>query len=256
MLFSMSLRRFAAALPAAAAALSAVLVAAAALAADPVYLDEPRPEPPPKVMGKITIPEKYEDGSVRVEREVLRMSDDTLVNDGKFVEYYRDGQKFAEGTFKEGVHNGQWTFWHPNGQVCKVVNFVDGQADGEWDVLGPEGELRAHKSYKDGKRDGTWIIYHADGKTPRLEQTYVNHEPNGERRDYYANGQLSQTSQFKNGKLNGPVVQYDESGRKTAEAAFVDGKRDGTLTIFNADGTTIVQHWDKGRLVVKGQAAE
>lgn len=221
--------------------IAAFVLAASSLATiargdDAVYLDEPRPEPPPKEMGTIKVPEKYEDGTVRIEREVLRMSDDTFVNDGSFVEYYRDGQKFTEGTFKKGVHDGVWTFWHPNGQLCKKVTFVDGRPDGQWDVFGPDGKLLVQKSYKQGKRHGKWTYYHRDGETPRIAQTYVENQLHGERMTYHANGKPYQRSYFKNGVLDGTLTEWDASGRKVAEVTFKDGARDGQVVTWGPNG--------------------
>ena len=99
------------------AAPTAVCLAAEDSTEAPVYLDEsPQPPPPRKVRYQKRI-QKYSEDTVRLEYQVLLMSDDTLVNDGPYVEYYRDGQKFQEGTFKRGAYDGQWTYWHPNGQI-------------------------------------------------------------------------------------------------------------------------------------------
>ncbi|MBX3432329.1 MAG: toxin-antitoxin system YwqK family antitoxin [Pirellulales bacterium] len=218
---------------------------ASAYAAETVYLDEPTPPPPPKAMGKLKIPEKYEDGKVRVEREVIRMSDDTVVNDGLFTEYYHDGQKFAEGTFKQGIHNGTWTFWHPNGQICKVVTFVDGLPDGEWDVFDEKGNLAARKGYAKGLRAGTWTTYYDDGKTPKIVQSWKDNKLTGERRTFHPNGKVNQESHFVDGLLDGMVVEHDPSGRKTAEANFKAGKREGKFTQWAPDGTaTVVNYRD------------
>jgi hypothetical protein len=85
---------------------------AASLTEEAVYLDEPAPAPKPAEVGQGPVKEEYEPGKVRVERVVKKMSDDTFVNHGKYVEYYRNGQKFAEGTYENGVHEGPWSFWH------------------------------------------------------------------------------------------------------------------------------------------------
>jgi hypothetical protein len=44
--------------------------------AEPIYLDEPEPVPPPVVVSSGKVGEKYESGELRIEREVLKMSDD------------------------------------------------------------------------------------------------------------------------------------------------------------------------------------
>jgi hypothetical protein len=143
--------RFALAL-AALAALSSVRLGLAQDAAatttnsDPIYLDEPTVVPPPVVVTSGPLEDKYDDGKIRIHREVRKMSDDTLVNHGAFIEYYPNGQKFVEGSYDNGVHNGTWTFWHDNGQICKTVAFKQGRADGAWEVFRADGTLQSKKA--------------------------------------------------------------------------------------------------------------
>ncbi|MCH8839568.1 MAG: hypothetical protein IH831_02610, partial [Planctomycetes bacterium] len=109
----------------------------------PVYLDEPPQSPPPRKVRHHNRKRKYKDDSVRLEYQVLQMSDDTLVYDGTYTEYYRDGQKFQEGTFKRGAYDGQWTYWHPNGQICKSITFKNGRPHGQGEVFRSDGTRRA-----------------------------------------------------------------------------------------------------------------
>ncbi|GEL10676.1 MORN repeat variant [Flavobacterium glycines] len=44
---------------------------------------------------------------------------------------------------------------------------------------------------------------------------------------FYDNGQVQQVGFFKNGKLEGTWVSYDESGNKTAIAEYKNGKKVG-----------------------------
>ena len=55
--------------------------------------------------------------------------------DGKYVEYYYNGQKRLEGTMILTAMNGKWTFWYHSGQkeseiICKNGELVDGTV---WD---------------------------------------------------------------------------------------------------------------------------
>ncbi len=113
----------------------------------PVYLDEPPQSPPAREVRHLTRKQKYKDESIRLEYQVLQMSDDTLVNDGTFVEYYVDGQKFQEGTFKHGTYDGLWTYWHPNGQICKSITFKNGRPHGQWEVFRSDGTRLATQGY-------------------------------------------------------------------------------------------------------------
>ena len=196
----------------------------------PIYLDEPEAEPPARVTTpRKKIKETYEDKTLRAEREAVRLSDDRIVSDGKYIEYYRDGQKYAAGSYKMGVLEGDWKYWFPNGQLCKQISFKNGKADGQWEVFNKEGILTAKKGYQAGKRHGKWINYHKDGEQPRFEISYEKGLPVGERITYFTGGQKRQSVNFKDGKMDGPMTEWDESGKKRVEAIFKDGKLVGEI---------------------------
>jgi antitoxin component YwqK of YwqJK toxin-antitoxin module len=217
--------------------------------AEPIYLDEPEPVPPPVVVSSGKVGEKYESGELRIEREVLKMSDDQLVNHGKFTEFYPDGTKFAEGTYENGVHNGTWSFWHKNGQLCKIVNFKQGLADGSWQVFRDDGTLLSEKTYVNNARSGLWKAYFEDGKTVKVEENFVNGLREGVSRAYFSNGRPQREVYFKAGQLDGLTTEWDESGRKVGEVNFKEGKRHGQFVIYRADGTQMVQTYEMGRLI-------
>jgi antitoxin component YwqK of YwqJK toxin-antitoxin module len=216
---------------------------------DAIYLEEPTAFPPPVVVQSGPLEDKYEDGKVRIRREVRKMSDDTLVNHGAFLEFYPNGQKFVEGAYESGVHHGTWTYWHDNGQICKSIVFKQGRADGAWEVYRADGTLQAKKSYKDNKRDGLWVTYHDDGKTPLAEETYVNGVREGLSRAYFANGKTQREVIYKNNLPDGLFTEWDESGRKVAEVEFKDGKKHGRFVMYRADGRVIEQQYEDGRLL-------
>ena len=47
--------------------------------------------------------------------------------DGPHVEYYDNGQKEAEGHFKNGKYEGLNTEWHENGQKELEIQYKDGK---------------------------------------------------------------------------------------------------------------------------------
>ncbi len=214
-----------------------------------VYLDEPESAPKPTVVGHAKTQEKYADGSVRVEREVVKMSDDQFINDGHYIEYYPNGKKFAEGDYVSGVHNGPWSFWHDNGQLAKTVNFTNGRADGAWEVHRADGTLESRKAYKNNVREGAWVVYYEDGKTPKMEQTYVEGKLQGDRKSYFSNGKVHQQANLKDGQYDGVVTEWDETGRKVAEAHFTEGKLNGTLTRWSSDGRRTEQVFRDNKFV-------
>jgi antitoxin component YwqK of YwqJK toxin-antitoxin module len=226
----------------------------ASAAADAVYLDEPAPAPEPAVAQEGPVKEEYEPGKIRVERNVRKMSDDQIVNHGKFTEYYRNGQKFAEGSYDNGVHEGPWSFWHENGQLSKTVTFKKGVPDGAWEVFRADGTMTSKRGYKNGKRDGSWVSYAEDGKTPIMEQTYVDGALNGDVAVNFKSGKPKVRTTFKNNLREGKMVEWDESGRKLAEADYVAGKLEGQLIRYAADGTATAETFRDNKRV-PGSAA-
>jgi len=227
----------------------AILAPAVQAQDDDIFLDIASPEPPPKEVRRYKKhPLKYSDGSVHSESDIVKLSNDELINDGNYTEYYRNGNKFSQGTFAMGIHHGKWTFWHENGELCKKVSFLKGKPNGSWDVFDDEGRLMAKKSYKDGKRHGKWAYYFPGGKQVRLELELKEGQPTGTRVSYYKNGQMRQQGQYSNGKLNGTTTEWDETGRKLVEVNFNDGKRDGTMTYWNENGEATTRQYKAGKL--------
>ena len=198
----------------------------------PIYLDEPTAAPPPTKVRQADRMQKYKDDKVRVEYQVDQLSDDTRRNNGKYVEYYRDGQKFQEGTFQDGAYAGQWSYWHPNGQLCKTITFTDGEPDGRWEVFRPDGTRLSRQSYTKGLRHGTWTTYQKDGETLMVEVTFENGKLHGKRITYNEAGQQRQEMNFQDGQLDGPMIEWDDSGKKTAETTFKKGKRTSPITKY------------------------
>ncbi len=223
-------------------------------AEDGVYLDEPAAAPEPSVVQEGPAKEEYEPGKMRVERTVRKMSDDQIVNHGKFTEYYRNGQKFAEGAYDSGVHEGPWSFWHENGQLSKTVNFKKGVPDGAWEVFRADGTLLSKRGYKKGLREGTWVAYLEDGKTRAIEQTYVDGKLNGEVTVYFKSGKPRVKSMFKDNLRDGQFTEWYESGDKLVDANYVAGELEGKLIRYAADGTTTEETYKDNVRVQPGVA--
>ena len=234
---------------------AAAVPTAAAQTIEGVYLDEPEPAPEPTVVERAQkVPEKYADGSLRSERDLLRLSDNQIVNHGAYTEYYENGQKFAEGSYNMGVHHGAWTFWHENGQLCKKVSFEGGVANGAWEVFDRDGKVKQKKSYKMGKRDGKWVFYFADADQPRSELSFKDGVLDGDRVFYFANGKVRQKTSFKAGKPEGKSEEWDESGRQRADMSFVNGRAHGERRFWDSNGMERVRIYEDGKLVRSEQA--
>ena len=201
-------------------------------ASEPIYLDEPEPEPPARKGRRQTVEDKFEDDTVRLKVQVVKLSNDRVVYDGELVEYYPDGKKYRAGTYNMGVFDGDWQYWFPNGQLCKKITYKLGKPEGQWDVFNEKGELTSKQSYKAGKREGKWINYYVGTEQPLVEMTYSAGKPVGDNISYYENGNKRRSVLFKDGVIHGTLIEWDENGKKIAELPIDKGKR-GTIVRFD-----------------------
>jgi antitoxin component YwqK of YwqJK toxin-antitoxin module len=215
----------------------------------PIYLEEPEQIAAPTIVRRDKIEDKYEDsGNIRIEREVARFSDDHFEADGKYREFYPNGQVFVEGQFRRGRHDGEWTYYFDNGQINRKATYKDGQPDGSREVYRADGTLASKRSFRDGRRHGEWITYDKTGKQPLREEHYVDGKPDGVWKTWHPNGQLKQQISLRQGERHGTSTEWDEKGEKRAEVNNVDGKLHGTVTRWFPDGRKIVQQYNQGRL--------
>lgn len=114
----------------------------------------------------------FENKKIYYRREVKLYSDDSLVNHGLYTSYYRNGQKFEEGKYVDGVKQGPWHEYYDNGQEARVENYVDGKLDGTWTKFNEKGVREGEVSFKAGKRNGHWITYQPDGKEIKTQEEY------------------------------------------------------------------------------------
>lgn len=206
----------------------AVLRAQSKPVEEPVLLEEPRNPPPLKEVRHHTIEKKYDDEkTLRVKIKIVQLSDDSYVNDGPYVEYFENGQKFQEGRFKRGVFVGEWNYWHPSGQLRRSIQFNNGKADGQIELFREDGTLQEIQTYDKGVRKGLWKSFYPDGKTPLMEFTYEGDagSETGTRIVYYKSGKKRNETSFLNGKRHGKTIDWSEEGKKIAEADYVKGEQ-------------------------------
>jgi antitoxin component YwqK of YwqJK toxin-antitoxin module len=215
----------------------------------PLFLDQADAPPPASLVEKRVDSDKYPDGKLRYERQVARYSDDSYVADGFHREFYPNGEKFVEGQYVKGRQEGDWTYYHDNGKVQRTVHFTAGMPDGSWEITNADGAVIAKRGFKAGKRDGTWTIYDESGKQPLREEVYSEGKPNGTWKIWYPSGQIKTEIGIKDGVRHGAYAEWDEKGGKRAELNFVDGKLDGTATMWGTDGKKIIQEYEDGKLI-------
>lgn len=218
----------------------------------PIYLPEVEAPPEPKEVDRTVIKENFPDTETpRLERRVVKLSDNTVLSDGPSKEFYSNGQLYSEGQYKLGKVTGSWTYYHPNGQVAKEVAYADGKPSGEVKVFNEEGKVVAKREYAAGRRAGVWEVYNETGEQKTREDHYQDGKANGVFKVWYDNGQIRREVPFANGKQDGVAKEWTRIGDKRAEVSFKDGLKDGKAIIWQRDGKTVEQVYEAGKLIPK-----
>lgn len=107
--------------------------------------------------------EFWSDGSPRLYREVVRDTEGTVRNHGRFELWFENGNVEYRGFYEKGQLHGLETAWHRNGQKWTEQQYEHGVRHGyrrNWDV---EGRLRGEEYYENGRPHGVWTLWKDDG---------------------------------------------------------------------------------------------
>lgn len=67
---------------------------------------------------------------------------------------------------------------------------------------------------------------------------------------YHSNGEISQIGCFKNGRLQGEWIMFDENGKKIALGEYKEGKRIGEWFYWNPNGEALREvTYSNGKLI-------
>jgi len=94
----------------------------------------------------------YLSGNIQMKGKYSSLDPD--VQEGYFIWYYENGQKYAEGNFKHGQRDGLWTFWFPDGLKKEEIGFVRNNFMLKWRSKRIKMTRRYHERAQKMKRKG------------------------------------------------------------------------------------------------------
>ena len=75
-----------------------------------------------------------------------RSYNDTL-EDGEWIEYYKNGQKKSISRYKNGLEHGKFEEYYENRQLRSLKEWKNGQKHGDWIWYRRDGRVEKRKSY-------------------------------------------------------------------------------------------------------------
>ena len=122
----------------------------------------------------IPVVETYSDGNIK--SITYHKETRTRIEKVKYREYYENGQKKEEATFKDGKEDGLWTYWYENGQKEFEGTVKDGKEDGLFTRWYENGQKMYEQTYKDGEEeDGKGTYWYENGQK-EIEQIFKDGE--------------------------------------------------------------------------------
>ncbi|MCF8302400.1 MAG: hypothetical protein K9I94_03920 [Bacteroidales bacterium] len=181
--------------------------------------------------GRVITLIEYKKGYI-VSRKRINRYDRQNRRNGSWKWFYDEGTLRMEGIYSHGLKDGYFKQYDRDGNLQKVEKYVNGelQEDAQEVVdleiitdYYPDGSVKTVGTYKDGVPQGIRREYDKEGN---ISQAYI-----------FKNGQIIGEGIIKeNGKKNGSWVSYYQNGKIKARGTYDDNVKVGKWTYYYPNG--------------------
>ena len=213
--------------------------------------------------GKNTDKGYYSDGKLAYIKELKIVKGEAPIQNGKYIEYYKNGQIKVQGYYKEGKRDGEFKAFLRNGKSAGSVIYKDGKiikstlinsmkdntsfsiltdinsSSNSHEVVTDEfsnGLLKQYFTFnKKGLLDGESRQYYEEGDIKSISP-FKNNVADGVFISYYQNGNMKEKHAYKNGNEEGEGIFYYKNGKLEEKYFMKNGKLDGEATVYFEDG--------------------
>ncbi|AEA43330.1 toxin-antitoxin system YwqK family antitoxin [Fluviicola taffensis] len=193
--------------------------------------------------------------------------------EGLWTNYWEDGIEKNVASFKKGKLQGKWISYYPTGKLNVTGNYKEGEKTGEWINYFENGKPKDLFNYKvitkkskieygplkdfdvkESIKDGPAVSFSQKDFKKTEEGSYKNGQKHGVWYTYWPGGKIpSNTTTYKDGKLDGKSTEMDRRGNVISETDYKDGLKDGKMKLFDKRGKVIKElEFKEGQQVIKG----
>ena len=165
---------------------------------------------------------------------------------GLWKKQYPNGRLMYEGQFDHGQPVGEWKRYHENGQLKAVIGYKKDSDSAFTQLFSPQGKKIAEGNYLDQQKAGKWIFYSKDRKI--AEDFYENDLKQGTSRKFYETGELHESSQWQDGKLEGNYKVFYKNGEPYMQCKYSEDKRNGLCLTYFENGRIEMEAYYKNNL--------
>ena len=205
----------------------------------------------------------YSDGKLAYIQELKIIKGQPPIPNGKYIEYYKNGQIKVQGNNKDGKRDGEFKAFLRNGKSAGSVFYKDGKiikstlvnsmkdnasfsltTDINYNLNSNEiitdeflnGLLKQYFIYnKNGLLDGESREYYEEGDIKSISH-FKNDIPDGVFISYYPNGNMEEKYAYVNGQANGECFSYYENGKLEERYFLKNGEIDGEAFAYYPSG--------------------
>ena len=213
--------------------------------------------------GKNTDKGYYSDGKLAYIQELKIIIGQNPIPNGKYIEYYKNGQVKVQGNHKEGKRDGEFKAFlrncksagsvvYKDGKIIKstLVNSMKDNASfslvtdinynlNSHEIVTDEFPNQLLKQYfifnKNGLLDGESREYYEEGDIKSVSP-FKNNVADGIFISYYQNGNIKEKHTYKNGNEEGEGLFYYENAKLEEKYFMKNGKLEGEATAYFEDG--------------------
>ena len=213
--------------------------------------------------GKNTDKGYYSDGKLAYIKELKIVKGEAPIQNGKYIEYYKNGQIKVRGHYKDGKREGEFktflrnsknagSIFYKNGKIIKSTLINSMKDNASFSVLTdinynsnsheivtdefPNGLLKQYFTFnKDELLDGESRQYYEEGDIKSISP-FKNNVADGTFISYYQNGNIKEKHTYKNGNEEGEGIFYYENGKLEEKYFMKNGKLDGEAVNYFEDG--------------------
>ena len=141
---------------------------------------------------------------------------------GNWTFYYKTGQQWQEGSWKDGIPTGEHVKWYPNGNTKTILTYVDGGLEGPITKWFEDGQVKEEAFYYAGKLDSSYSSWYSNG-SKKEEGDYFRGIQNGHWTFWHENGELKRDGSYSDGEMDGIWVEYAADGNSIQRSRYDEG---------------------------------
>ena len=162
--------------------------------------------------------------------------------------YYANGIISSLNSYRDGVLEGVSKNYDSSGAVNNAKIYRNGKLlsegiiddegikQGFWKEYFLEtGKVKAEGEFKEGARFGEWKFYFETGEIEQTGKYTLGGLEQGKWKWYYKNGKLLREEDFRRGKEDGYLYEYDLEGNIITQGEYIDGYQEGNWIVNYGD---------------------